>query len=137
VKKSKMSGRSALAVVILALLSLASVAQAQGERQFLGSWKGNISIMTQTLEVRFVFTLDEAKKIKGTFDSITQGAAGLNLGDIKIEGKNISFIIADLAAQGNPTFKGTLDKTGTKVTGDFTQAGYTGTFSVEKEKPQK
>lgn len=136
-KSRRMSVRWLPAIIILAIFSLPSLAQTPAEKPFLGSWKGAISIMGQNLEIRLVFSLDESKKMKGTFDSITQGAVGLNLGDIKIEGKAISFIIADLAARGNPTFKGTLDAAGAKITGEFTQSGFTGTFSVEKEKPSK
>jgi len=123
--------------LILAMLSLSAFAQTQAEKPFLGAWKGNLVIMGRTLEIRLTFTLDAAKKIQGTFDSITQGALGLKLGNIAIEGKNLTCNIADLAAQGNPIFKGTLDAAGAKIAGDFTQAGYAGTFSLEKEKPQK
>jgi hypothetical protein len=76
----------------------------------------------------------EAKKIKGTFDSITQGGFGIKLGDIKIEGKTIAFIIDDPGAPGNPTFKGALDDAGAKIAGEFSQSGLTGTFSIDKEK---
>lgn len=129
--------RRVIFVVFLSLLSLSVFAQTKSEKPFLGSWNGDLLIMGQKLEIRLAFTLDAAKKIQGTFDSITQKAFGLKLGNIAIEGKNLTCNIADLAAQGNPVFKGTLDATGTKIAGDFTQAGYAGTFSVEKEKPQK
>jgi hypothetical protein len=125
------------AIALLVLLPLPSLGQTQAEKAFLGSWKGNLVIGPQNLEIRLVFSLDEAKKIQGTFDSISQNVFGLKLGDIKIEGKTISCVIADLAAQGNPTFNGRLDATGTKIEGEFTQMGFTGKFSVEKEKPQK
>ena len=58
----------------------------------------------------------------------------IKLGDIKIEGKTISFIIDDPGAPGNPTFKGALDAAGVKIAGEFSQSGLTGTFSVDKEK---
>jgi hypothetical protein len=125
------------AIALVVLLPLASLGQTQAEKAFLGSWKGNLTVGPQTLEIRLVFSLDEAKKIQGTFDSPSQNALGLKLGDIKIEGRAISCVIADLAAQGNPTFKGRLDAAGTKIEGEFTQMGFTGKFSVEKEKPQK
>jgi hypothetical protein len=124
-------------IALVVLIPLTSLGQTQAEKAFLGSWKGNLSVGAQTLEIRLVFSLDEAKKIQGTFDSISQNAFGLKLADIKIEGKTISCVIADLAAQGNPTFNGRLDATGTKIEGEFTQMGFTGKFSVEKEKPEK
>jgi len=122
---------------LIAILAVAAAAQTQAEKAFLGPWKGSISIMGQTLEIRFVFTIDETKKLAGTFDSISQGAAGLKLTGITVAGKTISFGLDPATVPGNATFKGSLDAAGTKIAGDFGQAGYTGTFSVEKEKPQK
>ena len=119
------------------LLAMAAAAQTAAEKPFLGSWKGAISIMGQSLEIRLNFTVDEAKKLAGTFDSPSQGATGLKLTSIAVEGKTISFGLDPAAVPGNAIFKGTLDATGAKISGDFGQAGYTGTFSVEKEKPQK
>ena len=136
-----MENRSARRLIfvagLLVFLSLAASAQSPAEKPFLGPWKGTISIMGQTLEIRVTFTLDEAKKLAGTFDSITQGATGLKLVEITVEGKTIGFGLDPAAVPGNAAFKGTLDATGAKIAGDFTQAGYTGTFSVEKEKPEK
>jgi hypothetical protein len=134
----KRTFRQAFFVIIaLGLLASVSPAQTQAEKPVLGSWKGHISIMSQTLEIRFVFSLDEAKKIAGTFDSISQGASGIKLTDIKVEGKTIAFNLDPALVPGNATFKGALDAAGTKIAGDFSQAGYTGTFSVEKETPKK
>jgi hypothetical protein len=42
-------------------------------------------------------------------------------------------MIDDPSVPGDPTFKGTLDETGKKLAGDFSQAGYAGTFAVEKQ----
>jgi hypothetical protein len=120
--------------VVAALSALAVPDQAQEPNPFLGSWKGTLSVMGGELEIRFVFSLDEAKKIQGTFDSITQGGFGIKLGEIKIDGKSISFIIDDPGTPGNPTFKGMLDETGKKIAGDFSQSGVAGTFAVDKEK---
>jgi hypothetical protein len=136
-KKNPSVYRLALIACLFAFLALAAMAQSAAEKSFLGSWKGDISVVGQTLEIRLVFTVDEAKKLTGTFDSISQGASGIKLADIKVEGKTISFGLDPAAVPGNATFKGTLDAGGTQIAGDFGQAGYTGTFSVEKEKPQK
>ena len=83
------------------------------------------------LEIGLNFKLDEAKKIKGTFDSITQGAMGIKLDAIEIKDKTITFLLSGVP--GDPTFKGTLDETGKKLTGEFTQGGAAGTFAVEKQ----
>ena len=122
----------AIAVAGLSLVAV-GFAQAQDAQPFLGAWKGTLSIAGVELEIGLNLKLDEAKKITGTFDSITQGAYGIVLGKIAVEGKTISFIIDDPNVPGEPSFKGTLDETGKKLIGDFTQAGYAGTFAVDKQ----
>ena len=121
--------------VVLGVLAIAAVAAAQAAdtKPFIGAWKGTLNIAGMDLEIGLNFTLDEAKKIQGTFDSITQGAFGLKLGNIEIKDKTITFVIADPNVPGEPSFKGTLDETGKKLPGEFIQAGYAGTFAVEKQ----
>jgi len=119
--------------VVLGILAFAAVAAAQAPdtKPYIGAWKGTLSIAGMELEIGLNFTLDEAKKIQGTFDSISQGALGLVLGNIEIKDKTITFIINDVP--GEPSFKGTLDATGKKLAGDFTQGGAAGTFAVTKQ----
>jgi len=123
--------RIAVALGILAFA--AAFAQAQDTKPFVGAWKGTLSIAGVELEIGINFTLDEAKKIQGTFDSVTQGAMGIPLGAIEIKDKTITFMIDHPNVPGEPTFKGTLDETGKKLSGDFTQGGYTGNFTVDKQ----
>ena len=125
--------RSITIAVIAGLIILAGLAAAQSTdpKPFLGNWKGTLSIAGQTLEIGLNFSLDEAKKIQGTFDSISQGAMGIKLGSFEIKDKTISFVVEGVP--GAPTFKGTVDGTGKKMTGDFTQSGYAGTFTVDKQ----
>lgn len=123
-------------ILILGAVAFVAVvsARAQDSKPFVGAWKGSLSVAGMELEIGLNFTLDEAKKIQGTFDSITQGGFGIKLGNIEIKGKAITFIIDDPNAPGDPTFNGTLDETGQKLSGEFTQAGMAGTFAVEKAK---
>jgi hypothetical protein len=124
--------RVALALGILTFIAVAAM-QAQDANPFLGAWKGTLSIGGMELEIGLNFKLDEAKKIQGTMDSITQEAYGLALGNIEIKDKTVTFTISDPNVPGDPSFKGTLDETGKKMAGEFTQAGYAGTFAVEKQ----
>jgi hypothetical protein len=121
--------------LVLGAIVFASVAlvQAQEAKPFIGAWKGTLSVAGMDLEIGLNFTLDEAKAVQGTFDSITQGGFGIKLGSIEIKDKTITFMINDPNVPGDPTFKGTLDETGKKLAGDFTQAGYSGTFAVERQ----
>jgi hypothetical protein len=121
--------------VVFGIIAIAAVAAAQAAdtKPFIGAWKGSLSVAGIDLEIGLNFTLDEAKKIQGTFDSISQGGFGIKLGNIEIKDKTITFMIDDANAPGEPTFKGTLDETGKKLTGEFTQGGAAGTFAVEKQ----
>jgi uncharacterized protein len=130
--KTDLFKKAALVIGALAVIA-AGVAQAQDVKPFLGAWKGALSVAGTQLEIVINFKLDEANKIVGTFDSISQGGFGIKLGNIEIKDKAITFIIDDPGAPGEPTFKGTLDQTGKKLGGEFTQSGYAGTFAVEKQ----
>jgi hypothetical protein len=130
--KRIMFQRIAVVLGVLAFLAVAA-AQAQDAKPFLGSWKGKLSIGGMELEMRVAFSLDESGKIKGTIDIITQGAVGLPLGGFEIKGRAITFMIDHPNVPGEPTFKGTLDDTGKKMSGEFTQSGYAGTFTLDKE----
>ena len=119
--------------VLFALLVVPSSLSAQDAEPYLGTWKGTISVMGQELEIIVEFSLDDEKNIQGNIDVPVQGASDIPLGDIQIEGKKISFKIVHTQVQGNPTFNGELDGSGKKISGDFSQGGATGTFSIEKE----
>ena len=130
--KKKSVKRICLVLGALAFVAVAFT-QAQDTKPFIGAWKGTLSVTGVELEIGLNFTLDEAKKIQGTFDSISQGGFGIKLGNIEIKDKAITFIIDDPNAPGEPTFKGTLDETGKKLGGEFAQSGMVGTFTVEKQ----
>lgn len=119
--------------VVVALLAFVGIAAAQSTdpKPFLGAWKGTLSIAGQELQIGLNFSLDQAKKIQGTFDSISQGGFGIKLSSFEIKDKTITFVLENVP--GAPSFKGTVDGTGKKMTGDFTQGGYAGTFAVDKQ----
>lgn len=117
----------------IALLSSHSFIYAEDAKPFLGTWKGAISGLGQEIEIIVKFALDENKAITGTIDVPMQGATDIPLGDIKIEGKKISFMIDAPGVPGEPTFAGGLDETGKKIAGTFSQGGAEGTFNLEKE----
>jgi hypothetical protein len=133
-----MKNRSLINVSLFLFLSTAlllsySFIFAEDAKPFLGTWNGAISAMGMEIEITVKFALDETEAIKGTIDVPMQGLTDVPLGDIKIEGKKISFMIDAPDVPGEPTFSGELDETGNKITGTFSQGGAEGTFSVEKE----
>lgn len=127
-------------LIVLFLLAIStplafslSASAGQESNPFLGAWAGSLSLAGVTLDFTIAFRLDENSQMKGTIDIPAQGASGIPLGNIKTEGKTVSFIIDDPGAQGDPIFKGELDGTGKKIAGSFSQSGYEGTFSMEKK----
>jgi len=130
-------------VLIIAMLFLAfslfgyspPASTAQASDVFLGAWEGALDLAGAKLEFTVTFSRDANAQISGTIDIPAQGASGIRLGDIKIEGSKISFIIDDPGAQGGPTFEGELNDTKKTIAGTFSQSGFTGTFSMGKKIP--
>jgi hypothetical protein len=123
----------ALIPILMALIFFHSPLVAQDAKPFLGTWNGALSVMGQELEITIELSLDEEKNIQGNIDVPVQGAIDVPLGEFNLEGKKISFKIIHPQVQGDPTFNGELDETGKKISGEFSQGGAVGTFSVEKE----
>lgn len=114
-----------------AILAAATLVSAAGQdaKPFVGDWTGAIDIAGQTFDIALHFKMDQEKPA-GTVDVPAQGATGLPLEGIAIEGRGIAFFIGGVP--GEPAFKGTLDEAGTAMSGSFTQSGYEGTFAVKK-----
>ena len=117
-------------IALLALLSVSPTLFAQDAKPFVGTWNGSLSAMGQEFDIVVEFSLDENGNIQGNIDIPIQGAEDINLINIAIDGKNISFVIE--GAPGDPTFAGELDEAGTKIEGKFSQSGVEGTFFLEK-----
>jgi hypothetical protein len=108
-------------------------AQAQEAKAFVGDWTGAVSFPGADIDVACHFQMDADGNLSGTIDSPSQGAYGLKLANITIEGKKISFGIDDPNVPGDPRLEGALDDTGTKISGDFSQGGAQGTFELTKK----
>jgi hypothetical protein len=126
--------RNFLSFLVLGLLLIVGTdVAAQNEKSFVGDWRGAVYIGGVEIELVFHFNLDDSGNLTGTIDSPSQGAFDMALADIKVEGKKISFGVDDPNVSGDPRFDGTLDETGTKISGDFSQDGGEGTFELKKE----
>ena len=83
-----------------------------------GHWEGSIEIPGTFLQV--AVDLTESDDVwSGTIDIPQQGARGLTLAGVTVDGSAVQFAIA--AVPGDPTFKGTMD--GAEIHGTFTQGG--------------
>ena len=131
--KKQLSLKHLVPTVMLGSILIAGTLWAQDSKAFVGDWSGAVFIGGQELEIVCHFELDEEGNLSGTIDSPSQGAYGMALANIKVDGKEITFGVDDPNVGGDPQFDGTLDETGTKISGDFSQGGGEGTFELNKE----
>ena len=96
-----------------------------------GAWTGRISLPPGPLEIAVALAQDAATRAwTGSIDIPAQGAKGLPLGGIAIDGRAVAFDIAGIP--GKPTFSGTLSGDGTSITGTFSQNGATFPFELRR-----
>jgi hypothetical protein len=119
--------------IFLALVLVQPSLMAQDAKPFEGTWNGAINLMGQDLEIIIELSLDGENNLQGNIDVPAQGAVDIPLGEFNIEGKKISFKIVHPQVQGDPTFNGEMDESGKKISGEFSQGGAVGTFSVDKQ----
>jgi len=131
--KTKSSFRFGIPLLAIFLCIGPASALTQEAKAFVGDWKGAVSVSGAEIDIVCHFQLDADGNLSGTIDSPSQGAFGLKLANIKVEGKKISFGVDDPNVPGDPSLEGTLDDTGTKINGDFSQGGSQGTFELTKQ----
>jgi hypothetical protein len=131
--KTKSFLRFGVPLLAIFLCIAPASAFAQDAKPFVGDWTGAVSIPGTEIDIICHFQLDTSGNLTGTIDSPSQGAFGLRLANIKVEGKKISFGVDDPNVPGDPKLEGTLDDAGTKISGDFSQGGAQGTFEVTKQ----
>src|SRR5436305_4540892 len=124
--------RAIRSIPILLFLSLSltfNLAQAAEPAAAGGHWEGEINLpQSQLLQVKV--DLEEAAGAwKGTIDIPAQGAKGLPLEQITVQGPKVRFVIAKVG--GVPTFDGTLENG--EIRGTFTQGGASLTFRLGRQ----
>jgi hypothetical protein len=120
-----LAGAAALDPPALAQAPTAAAASAAGR------WEGAIS--TPGAELKITVTLTSSGGgWSGTIDIPAQGARGLALGDVTVQGSAISFTLPSVP--GAPAFKGTLAPDGASISGTFSQAGQSLPFKLERKR---
>jgi hypothetical protein len=117
-----------LGVLLLVLATASGLAQARTVEPFLGHWEGAIILPTGELQIK-VDLSRQGDQVSGTIDIPQQGAAGLPLAGIEIDGSAITFAIKGVP--GDPTFKGKLSDGA--ITGDFVQGGGSFEFKLGRD----
>ena len=93
-----------------------------------GHWEGIINVPGTGLQILLDFGRNADGDLVGTMDSPMQGAKGLPLSEIVVNGDRVDFAISGVP--GNPFFKGRV--TGERIKGDFRQSGQTVPFAVSR-----
>lgn len=101
--------------IVVALLALAAgVAQGQ---DIVGDWQGNLAIGAGSVRIVLHVTKSPEGTLKATMDSPDQGAVGLPVDSITLDGNKLKFTAG--GAKGN--YEGTVKNNGT-INGNWLQA---------------
>ena len=117
--------RRLAAVATLFLAGLVAFASAQGDPA--GRWEGTIG--PGVIDLGIVVSLEQgADGWSGTIDIPAQGAQGLPLREVTVDGSAVGFVIDGVP--GDPTFDGLLD--GDRIEGAFLQGGQEFAFDLTR-----
>ena len=116
-------------LVVLGLILCQPVLAIQGAPELAGRWNGTIDVPGSPLGV--YVKLQKGKNWRGTIDIPAQDAAGVPLQDVQVEGKTITFAIANVP--GEPIFDGTFS--GGAIRGTFSQSGQSFPFTLTRQVP--
>jgi uncharacterized protein len=116
----------ATSILTMGFALFLAAAWSQGAPDADGSWSGSIATPGTPLEVVVHLTSEEPPS--GTIDIPAQGARGLPLDAVTIDGRDVTFRIAGVP--GEPTFRGSV--TNDRMEGTFTQGGMTFDFALER-----
>lgn len=88
-------------------------------QEIIGSWKGNLDVQGMKLPLVFHFSEQENKLI-GTMDSPMQGAKGIPLDTVVVEGENVKIVVRNLGISYkgiyyNDTIKGIFRQSGMEL----------------------
>jgi len=114
-------------ILFSVILSLTLSHPLRAQQQIEGAWEGAIGVMGALFNIRVQFAVS-GDALKGTIDIPQQGARGLPLQNVRVEGVKVHFELA--AGPGLATFDGEIGDEGIK--GSFLQSGVSGTFSLQR-----
>ncbi len=117
-------------LLISGLITGYCYSQDQTEKKSLaGSWLGRLEVSSIALRVVFNLSLNEQDSIVATLDSPDQGAKGIKIGPVSLDGSEISIKAPLLMAE----YTGTI-KNDTLIEGKFNQAGQSLPLNLVKQK---
>lgn len=117
----------AILLIMFILVGFSGEINAIENSEVLGQWEGNIDISGQLLNIIVKIT-ESNGELSGTLDIPQQGAFGIPIAEIKINGEEIVMKVPQL--QGNVEFNGKINED--KMEGDFHQSGYNFPFKLNR-----
>lgn len=107
-------------VLMLALLFVAAVpiAAQNADDWVLGNWKGTLMAGSQELQILYHITRGDDGTLTGTMDVPTQGAIGMPLSTVVVDGQTVTMTFP---VPGGGTYEGTLTESGEDIVGTFSQ----------------
>jgi hypothetical protein len=116
-------------VIILFLLLTAGSLWTMAQTNLEGHWEGAIS--APGMELGMIVELkQEAGALSGTISIPAQGLKDFRLGNVKLQGQQVSFEMPNVP--GSPTFTGTLSADGNSIEGTMTQGGGSVPFKLRR-----
>jgi hypothetical protein len=131
--------RSLLAIVVLLTFptfalgaapapAAAAEEAAAAPASLLGDWEGILDAGTARLRVVFHVSEDSDGGLSATLDSPDQGATGIPVSLVELDGHSVQFRLDNLQAR----FEGTLANDGGSLAGDWHQSGQQFPLALER-----
>jgi Dienelactone hydrolase and related enzymes len=98
------------------------------EAKLVGTWLGSLKVQSQSLRIVFNITA-EGGKLAATIDSPDQGAKGIPVSAIALEGSSVKIESKLIRA----IYTGELDTNGSKIAGKWSQGGASLPLDLEKQ----
>ncbi len=117
--------------VILLALSGATITTAADPKDVVGDWEGELDVSVVKLTLIFHVTKTDDGDLNATMDSPDQGAYGLKVDSVILNGDELTFTMKDLLG----SYEGTVGEEATSIIGTWTQAGKEHPLSLTRVKP--
>jgi hypothetical protein len=115
---------------LLLTLAAGALAAAAGDAPFAGDWMGSLDINGKPLRIALHLKHD-AGRWSGTFDSLDQGARGIAMDQVNVDGNTL---VWKMAAAGI-IYEGAFDPASSAINGTFTQGGAKFTLLFKRAAP--
>jgi hypothetical protein len=121
---------AAAALLALALTLGAGTAPpaVPAEPELVGTWKGILALWNRDLRVVFRFYRADDGSFSGTMDGLDQGAVGVPVDAVVVEGESVRFRVAPF----HGGFEGKFLEDGAKLEGEWNQGGGTLPLVLER-----